>query len=260
MTRFHYVGYGAATAPVLVLLHGFMGASADWDALAPALADGRRVLAVDLPGHGRSVGLPERCYTPEGVAEGLLQILDAEGITQADFAGYSMGGRMALFAALTHPERVRRLVLESVSPGLRTPEERARRRATDAERAQRLVVDLRAFLEAWYRQPLFASLSRHEGLVEEMVARRAANDPAELERVLRGMGTGSQPSLWGCLPALAPPTLALVGALDVKYVRLVGEMAPHVAAARIIPGVGHIVHAEDPAAYLYYLKDFLKQS
>ena len=119
--------------------------------------------------------------------------------------------------------------------------------------------DFGGFLDGWYRQPLFASLSRQEGLVREIIETRLHNDPVELARSLRGMGTGSQPSLWDELGALRVPVLAVAGELDEKYVGISRQMAASSLNVRdaVVPGAGHNVHVEVPDAYLTLLKRFL---
>jgi 2-succinyl-6-hydroxy-2,4-cyclohexadiene-1-carboxylate synthase len=188
----------------------------------------------------------------------LAEILDAEHIERCTVIGYSMGGRTALHLAYRHPDRCRRLMLESASPGLATAAQRADRRRVDRARAQSIVSDFEAFLHDWYRMPLFESLARHH-LVETMVEQRQHNVPAELARSLHGMGTGAQRSLWERLPALRIPTLAVTGALDDKYRRVTRRMAalaPHLRSV-IVPGAGHNVHAERPGAFLAHLRRFI---
>ncbi len=116
--------------------------------------------------------------------------------------------------------------------------------------------DLVSFLDDWYRQPLFSSLARREGLLQETIEARLRNDPAELARSLRGMGTGDQTPLWGELGALRTPALAAAGELDEKYVGIARRMAslnPLVRAA-VVTGAGHNVRLEAPGAYLALLK------
>ena len=255
----HYVTTGSPDGLPVLFLHGFMGSSRDWTSIIEAMPRSARCIAVDLPGHGASTDLDRDAYTMEAAAEGIAQVLDEMGIEETNIVGYSMGGRTALNFAHRHPSRVRRCVLESASPGLKTKEKRASRREVDAERADRIQEDLDQFLENWYRQPLFASLSRHEGLVDEMVARRSNNKASELVRSLEGMGTGAQPSLWDHLEEWTIPTLALAGALDEKYVDIVEEMetkAPQVQA-EIVPEAGHNIHAERQGAFLRRVVQFL---
>lgn len=258
----HYTTTGPSDAPPLLLLHGFMGSAAEWSEVAGALCGEHRLLIPDLPGHGASTGLlyPD-AYTMPGAARALITLLDAEGVARCAVTGYSMGGRLALHLALRHPERGERLLLESASPGLATEEERAARRASDERLAQRLETgDLREFVEDWYRQPLFSTLARDEPLLCRTIESRLENDPQELARSLRATGTGSQPSLWGELPDLRPPTLAVAGETDAKFVALAREMERASASVRavMVPGAGHSVHAESPERYTETIRSFIE--
>jgi len=240
-----------------------MGSGADWAGAISALDERFYCVVPDLPGHGASLGLPPEAYTIEGAARMLLHLLDELDAERPVVVGYSMGGRLALYLALRHPERCSRLFLESASPGIKDPVEREVRRRADEERAARLGSgDLAGFLEDWYRQPLFASLARHEGLLRETIEARLRNDPGELARSLRGMGTGNGPSLWGELGALRAPALAVAGELDEKYVGVAARMAslgPRVRTA-VVAGAGHNVHLEAPGAYLALLEGSLDTS
>lgn len=217
-------------------------------------------VAVDLPGHGVSVGLPPESYTFEGAARAVIAVLDELEIGRTTVVGYSMGGRLALYLALRHSERCSGLFLESASPGLRSEAERSKRRAADEERASRLEAgNFKEFVREWYRQPLFASLARDEERLERMIAVRLKNDPMELARSLRGMGSGSQPSLWEELAGLRVPALAVAGGLDEKFVGITRRMADHGPRMRVaaVSGAGHTVRAEVPEAYATLLKSFL---
>jgi 2-succinyl-6-hydroxy-2,4-cyclohexadiene-1-carboxylate synthase len=243
----------------VLFLHGFMGAAANWTPIIERLGAGVRSLAVDLPGHGAATGRSERDYTMDGCAEALAATLDAEAVRRPIVVGYSMGGRLALHFALAYPECCRGLFLESASPGLGTPAQRADRRRTDAERARRILDDFPAFLDDWYRMPLFASLAK-QGLVEATVARCLHNEPEELAHTLAGMGTGRQASLWPRLPDLEEPALVLAGALDEKYARLTEEMAVQSGGRLrrvVVEEAGHNVHAERPARFVRHLDAFL---
>jgi len=254
----HYRTHGSPQKRALCFLHGFMGSTAEWAPIVEALETEAFCLMVDLPGHGRSVDRPSYEYTMEGATQALADVLDEVGVERSSMIGYSMGGRVALYFSIYHPSRVQRLVLESASPGLKTEEARAERRALDAERAARIQNDLCCFLEDWYRTSLFASLERH-GLVETMVERRRDNDPEELARALTGLGPGRQPSLWGQLETVRASALVMTGALDDKYTAITRETARQLPAARhvLVPEAGHNVHAERPQAYLAELCRFL---
>lgn len=106
--RIHYDDRGSGE-PV-VLLHGFSSFLQAWDGVAADLQATRRVIQVDLPGHGQSDRRPGD-YTPAGVARTVLKVLDALGVKRASVVGHSWGCSVALALALMAPERVDRLVL-----------------------------------------------------------------------------------------------------------------------------------------------------
>jgi pimeloyl-ACP methyl ester carboxylesterase len=98
----------------LVLLHGGLGAAELWAPVLPALAAGRRVIAVDLQGHGHTADI-DRPLRPETMADDVAALIAHLGLERADVMGYSLGGLTALRTAIQHPERVRRLVVVSVA-------------------------------------------------------------------------------------------------------------------------------------------------
>ena len=260
-TGLGYASFGGPSLPAVLFLHGFMGSSEDWAAAAAALEGRAFAVTVDLPGHGASLGLPPETYTIEGAARAVIRVLDDLGVEEASLVGYSMGGRLALYLALRHSGRCARLMLESASPGLVSTKERAARRDADEERARRLESErFEEFLRDWYRQPLFASLARDGELLRSTIEARRRNDPTELARSLRGMGTGAQPSLWEELAGLRTPTLAVAGELDGKFGEISRRMAgisPMVRTA-LVPRAGHNVRAEAPEAYAALLQAFLE--
>jgi len=257
----HYITSGSPERPTVCFLHGFMGSAADWAPITQALSDDAHCLLVDLPGHGQSVGRPAHEYSMEGATQAVADVLDDAGVQDCTLVGYSMGGRVSLYFSIFHPDRVHRLVLESASPGLTSSVDRLARRELDAERARQIQADLPAFLQEWYRMPLFYSLSTY-GLVESMIETRSQNDPDELARALVGLSVGAQPSLWERLGDLDIPLLMLAGALDTKYVQMVRHMALSLRRSEtlIVPDAGHNIHAERPQAFIAHLVHFLSRS
>lgn len=242
-----------------VLLHGFTGSAAAWEPVLEGLrAAGRRPVAVDLPGHGGRAG--EVDASAFSLASTLADVGEvAPG--PADLVGYSMGGRIALHYAAAFPTRVRRLVLESGSPGLATEEERRGRVAADEELARSIEREgVEAFVERWTALPLFATQSRLDAVTRARLrSQRLANHPASLAAALRGLGTGAIPSLWGDLGRIEAPTLLLVGTEDAKFVEIAERMAERMPNARVrfVPSAGHAVHLEQPEAWLAAVLDFL---
>lgn len=243
----------------LLFLHGFVGSGRDWMETAEALPEYRCIL-VDLPGHGLSAECPHDLYPMPRTALALLAMLDDLRVGQCVPVGYSMGGRLALYLALTHPDRCGALVVESGSPGLESEQERESRREWDEAKASELERQgLDAFLKAWYQQPLFHSIGRDQVRFGGMMDRRRHNDPAGLARSLRHMGTGSQPSLWPQLPAIPFPWLAVAGELDSRYRKTMRDMVSLSENGRLvtIPDAGHNTHFENPEAFSRALREFL---
>jgi EmrB/QacA subfamily drug resistance transporter len=112
----HRVCYRTAgSGPVLLLVHGLLEDSLTWRKLAPALALGHKVVAVDLLGHGESDGPADVDYSLAGHVWMLRDVLDALGHERVTVVGHSLGGAIALAFAGFFPERVERLVL--LAPG-----------------------------------------------------------------------------------------------------------------------------------------------
>lgn len=251
------------TGPPALLVHGFTGSHAAWrPEVVDGLAERLHVLAVDLLGHGGS----DRPHDPgryalAGVVDDLCEVLDAYDVPRAAWIGYSMGGRIALGAGVLQPERVESLVLEGTSPGLASEAERTQRRTADAALAAQLELGgIEAFVDAWMRQPLFATQSRLPARLRAAQREgRMRNDPRALAACLRGLGTGAQPSFWEQLSALASPALLIAGALDEKFRTLAAHMAsllPHARLA-VIEDAGHAVNLEHPKAYVEAVRAFL---
>ena len=91
----------------LVLLHGALGDASQLAPLAARLDDSRRVVVVELEGHG-ATGLRDRPLRIESFADDVIAHLDRHEIARADVFGYSMGGYVALYLAATMPERIAR--------------------------------------------------------------------------------------------------------------------------------------------------------
>ncbi len=253
---------GPAGAPVVLFLHGFMGEGADWMEVVDDLSEGYRCICPDLPGHGRNRPHSGTPFTMDHAAAALLSRLDALNVRACGIVGYSMGGRLALYLALQHPDRFTRVVLESASPGIQNAEERNQREQHDldlANRLESLSPELFSeFVTEWYNQPLFASLLRDPGRREQLLTRRLYNDPVGLAASLRGMGAGAQPSLWERLRGYTAPTVLLVGELDHKFRQIAEDMSEACPsmAVQCITGCGHNVHFENPSGYTMALKRF----
>lgn len=110
----HHVDLGGAGKPVMIVLHGLLGSSRNWQTTGRDLAAHFHVIALDARNHGRSPHTAE--MSVELMAEDVLAWMDANGVANATLVGHSMGGRTAMFVACRHPERVERLIVVDVAP------------------------------------------------------------------------------------------------------------------------------------------------
>jgi len=212
----------------------------------------------DLPGHGESLVAQE--YGTEATVAALMADLDELSITRTDLLGYSLGGRLALYLAFTDPDRVGRLVLESTTAGLDDEAERRARRIWDARWAAVLRTDgVAAFVDAWYRQPLFASLRRRPDLLEDLEARRRLNDAEGLARSLEGIGAGVFPSLWHRLQEMDIPVMLINGSLDDRYCALASRLESGLSHVRHVEvaEAGHNTHLENPRVFASAVREYL---
>jgi 2-succinyl-6-hydroxy-2,4-cyclohexadiene-1-carboxylate synthase len=246
----------------LVLLHGFTGSVESWRPFFDALSRAHHVHAIDLIGHGQSAAPEDRTrYAYDRALDDLAAVLDELGIERAAWLGYSLGGRLALGVAITHPERVSALILESATAGIRDESERAKRRGSDEALASRIEENgTEAFVAEWEALPMWSS---QRSLAPEVRAsqheQRLANSPIGLANSLRGMGQGAQPSLWDRLGEIRVPTLLIAGALDTKFADLAGQMHHGIpdAELELVPGAGHAVHLESPRQFAEIVREFL---
>ncbi len=114
MVQLFHRDLGGAGHPPLVILHGLLGSSRNWQTAGADLAGNFRVCALDLRNHGRSPQADEMTY--EAMMDDVLGWLDAQSITKATFLGHSLGGKVAMLLACRHPGRVTRLIVVDIAP------------------------------------------------------------------------------------------------------------------------------------------------
>lgn len=210
-----------------------------WLTVAVTVSDSYEVLVLDF-----------ETWTWE---ERLAEVAAAPGSV---LVGYSMGGRLALHAALRDPGRYRALVLLGAHAGLE--DGREERRAADEELAAWIESHtIEEVVDRWESNPVFASQSR--GLRELQREGRLRHDPPDLARLLRTGGQGAVEPVWARLPELTMPVLCLAGSLDRTYAEAARQMAAALPAGRAaeIPGAGHAAHLEEPAATAGAITAFL---
>ncbi len=233
----------------IVLVHGFTQTGRSWRYITTQLIGDHEVTTVDAPGHGGSSTLRLDLW---GGADALV----ATG-GKATYVGYSMGGRLCLHAALSHPTSIDRLVLLGAAPGIDDAAQRsARRRADDA-----LATDIEhdgvdSFLTRWLANPMFSGLPVDPADIQD----RRRNTAAGLASSLRLAGSGAQEPLWDRLSELVMPVLVLAGEHDTKFTGIGRAMAASIgdnASFGTVPDAGHSAHLEQPEAFLRLVRRFL---
>ncbi len=229
----------------MVFVPGFMQPGHAWAAVAN-----------DLPERYPSVLLDHREHTYAG----RLAEIAAAAPGRPVLCGYSMGGRLALHAALREPDRYAGLVVVSASAGIDAPATRAARAEADQKLAAWMETqDPEQIVAVWERQPLFADQS--DALVEAQRPGRIAQDPRGLALLLRTAGQGALEPVWQRLDGLAMPVLAVAGGIDTRYTELALRIARAVRDGRaaVVEGAGHAPQLQRPAVVAELLGDFLDQ-
>ncbi|UII55313.1 2-succinyl-6-hydroxy-2,4-cyclohexadiene-1-carboxylate synthase [Cytobacillus spongiae] len=248
----------------LFLLHGFTGDVTTWYSTSPYFASKAQLIFVDLLGHGKTAKPSnyER-YDIQLIANDMVELLDKLGIEQVDILGYSMGGRLALTIAMLYPERVRKLILESASPGILFSNDRQERRRQDQQLAHFILEEgIERFVEKWENITLFQTQKNLPIDIQSQIRnQRRKNSELGLANSLLGMGTGSQSSWWNLLGECAVETLLITGELDLKFCTIAEKMQNMLAKCKWVNvnGCGHAIHVEEPEKFGTIVSEFLSK-
>ena len=247
----------AGHGPHVVLLHAFPLHRGMWDEVVDGLAETAHVVAVDLPGFGRSP-LPEPGTSLADAADGIVAVMDGLGIDQGVVAGISMGGYVALALAGQRPDRLAGLGLIDTRA---SPDD-------GAGRARRLE------LASAVTGP--AGLRALAGMANNLVgADTLARRPRVAASVQQMIEQAEPDAVAWASRAMAerPDTHAVLDGLDVPALVLVGEqdtLTPPAEAQRmaerlgvepvVVPGCGHLSAVEAPDAVTAALRDLVARS
>jgi 2-succinyl-6-hydroxy-2,4-cyclohexadiene-1-carboxylate synthase len=182
----------------------------------------------------------------------------AEAGKGAILVGYSLGGRLALRAALRDRDRYAGLVTIGTTAGIEDAARRSARLEVDEKLGSWMEgASIEDVVAAWERQPLFADQS--DALLEQQRAGRLSHDPRELATLLRSAGQGAFAPVWSELGRLELPLLSLAGSRDERYsaeARRLADLAPCGRAA-VVEGAGHAPQLERPETVARLLVEFL---
>jgi 2-succinyl-6-hydroxy-2,4-cyclohexadiene-1-carboxylate synthase len=214
----------------IVFIPGFMQPASAWGEVAGRLDEPALLL------EHREHSFERRLGEIAAAGEGALLV------------GYSLGGRLALRAALRDPGRYAGLVTVGVTAGIEEAAERAARGEADERLASWIeAAPIEDIVAVWERQPLFADQS--DALVERQRPGRLAQDPAALARLLRTAGQGVLEPVWSDLLTFELPFLAIAGGRDEGYVSAAKKMADTApnARAQIVEHAGHAAQLQQAA-------------
>ena len=232
-----------AGGPPLVLLHGFLGAPSSWDAVLESLPHHGPAWCPWLPGHGPALPTPVHW---DAAVQALVDALPEDAV----LAGYSLGARLALAAALRAGDRLRCTLLVGGHVGLGDGAARAERATLDAVRAAALRSGpLEDFVVDWEALPLFATQrALPAALQARQRAARLAHDAQGLAWAFEVAGLAQMPDLRPAVVAARQPLCFMTGARDERFSALAAALVrPPWVTHRQVSGVGHNLLLEAPA-------------
>lgn len=241
----------AGSGDTLVLVHGYLGGSSQWAAEIKALSPYLDVIAMDLPGFGKSRHLtsPDQI---EGYAQAVLACLDRLGAQRVHLLGHSMGGMIVQEVVRLAPERVNRLVLYGTGPLGLLPG-RFESMARSRERLAQDGVDAtaRRISATWL---LHREASREAQALGDLAAQ------ASLQAAEAGLWAMERWDGRAYLSQITQPTLIVWGDQDRSYQwtqieTLWREIKG--ASLAVLPHCSHALHLEYPQAFHYLVLDFL---
>ena len=242
----HTISSGANHLRTLVCIHGFLGDYEAFFDLFKPLASHYRVLSIALPYHHSS---HEYADSMASFCEGLVELLDFYSIKDADFYGYSMGGRLSMCFAYLYPERVSTLFIESAHFGFSKQHDKQISAKSIDQQTQVFKVDTASeFLDKWYDMPLFQKTKQR--LSEDSINKKRQLHLAELQQLFERFHVSTQPAVLESIQQHGIPILYFAGELDQKYVNLSQALISASAENKrfIIANADHCVHCCDSQA------------
>src|SRR5258708_8217835 len=230
----------SAQKPRVVLVPGFTQTAASWRGVRRILEETGPVVALDVP--------ERETFAATATAIG-------EQGKRAVYAGYSMGGRLALRLALDRPELVTALVLVSSTARIAHEAARAERGAADEALAQSIEREgVEPFLERWLAQPLFATVPPDAPGLNE----RRGLSARYLAHCMRVLGAGAMEPMWDRLHELEMPVAIVTGKTDAKYEKLALSILERVRGdvGHVRLDGGHAVPLEQPAVLGGFIASF----
>ena len=262
--RFHYLEWGSAANPPMLLLHGFAQTCHSWDFVALGFSDDYRVIVLDQRGHGDSDWAADGDYSPETQQNDISAVVSEIGLEDFTLMGLSMGGRNSFTYAANNPDRVRALVIVDAGP----------------QNMQQGTQNIRNFVQqddeldsvdAFVERVLKYNPRRPAEQIRGSIMHNLKQLPngkwtwkydKRLRRPGRRMGSDpeTEKRLWGYLEALQCPTLLVRGgASDIIAMDTADKMRNVIPNSQMatIEGAGHLVMGDSPAGFQRAVTEFL---
>lgn len=249
--RYAYTDEGSG--PPVILIHGLLMDRSMWEPQIDALRDRFRVIAIDAPGHGESAGVPL------GIdfwryADMIGGVCDQLGISEAYWGGQSMGGFTSLRAALSHPERVKGLILIDTSAREEEADKLAQYEAMlQVALSDGVTEDLANILV----MVLFSSIYAAKPESDDWRKKLLAGDIEAAHAMIRAVF--DRDSVVDRLSEIRCPALVIHGEEDVAIEPVRGEELAQAFGTTLVrvSGAGHASSVEDPEPVTAAIADFL---
>lgn len=252
----HLVDSGPAYGAVLVLLHSIATSAAMWEAQVAALSPRFRVIAVDLPGHGRSPLLAGKPVMAD-YADAVMATLAPLGLAPAVFVGLSFGSMIAQQIGARYPDRVAGLVLSNGVAYAPPPVGAAWQERIVATEAGGMASQIGPTLARWFTPEFLASTAEANVNAVARIGQLIADTPVagycQAARAIAALDNRA------ALATIIAPTLVLAGEADTAAPpEAVATIAAAVSGARyqVLPGA-HLLNVEHPETYSGLLSDFV---
>ena len=255
--RFHFLEWGEADAPTILLLHGGNQSAHSWDLVSLHLASRFHVLALDQRGHGDSEWSRDLDYSPTAMAADAMAFLADQGVVQPIIVGHSMGGNVAMHMSVSGCDVARGLVIVDVGPEMS---------AKGAEVIHNFVVrnvefdDLEEFLDRVAAYDRFRSREHIARTIKYNMMRRVDGKYVSKVDHRRTPGAGASKLAIDELAALTYPVLLVRGAesdlLEPDAAERFVSVLPN-GRLVTVPGAGHNVHGANTQGFIEAVDPFL---
>lgn len=260
----HYLDWGNADKPDLVMIHGLRGHAHSWDDVSAAVCQDFHVMALDQRGRGETDWATDGDYSTDAYVADLDGFAKALGLDKFILMGHSMGGRNSMTFAGEYPERLEKLIIVDMGP--ETDPRGGKRITEEIVNVPEEFDTFEAVVEYMMKQNRFASetVMRRRlqyatktlpngkiGWRYDLAIREARRNPAP---------AGPQTDLWPVLAQIPCPTLVVRGMeTDLLTAEVAQRMVRELPQGEMveIPRAGHMVFEDNPDDFIIGLKRFL---